>query len=101
MSEVFSMKLKQVWQNKQCRLAIETEHGCIDVAAESSRRGISAPLTMLEAIHAGEAGLAVLKQLTVNPQCFTDAPAAPSVYPPLPSISFPISSQNLWGFIAW
>ena len=73
------MKLKQVWQNKQCRLAIETEHGCIDVAAESSRRGISAPLTMLEAIHAGEAGLAVLKQLTVNPQCFTDAPAAPSV----------------------
>lgn len=73
------MKLKQVWQDNRCRLAIETAQGWIDVAAESARQGLTAPLTMLEAIHAGAEGLAVLKQLEENPQCFTDAPTAPAV----------------------
>ena len=36
------MKLKQVWQDGQCRLAVETGNGWVDVAAESSRRGITA-----------------------------------------------------------
>ena len=73
------MKLKQVWQNNCCRLAIESEQGWIDVAAESSCRRLNAPLTMLELIQAGAEGMEVLKQLTVNPQFFTDAPTAPAV----------------------
>ena len=73
------MKLKQVWQEGQCRLAIAAEQGWIDVAAESQRRGLTAPLTMLEAIQAGEEGMAVLKLLTEEPACFTDAPTAPAV----------------------
>ena len=73
------MKLKQVWQNSVCRLAVDTPEGWVDVAEESRRRGISAPITMLEAITSGEQGLAVLKQLCENAQCFTDAPAAPAV----------------------
>ena len=73
------MKLKQVWQDGQCRLAVESEQGWVDVAAESRRRGVTAPVTMLEAIKCGSNGLAVLTQLTENPQCFTDAPTAPAV----------------------
>ncbi len=73
------MKLKQVWQDSRCALAVESDAGWVDVAAESARRGITAPLTMLEAIRAGEEGIAVLKQLTQNPACFTDAPTAPAV----------------------
>lgn len=73
------MKLKQVWQEGQCRLAIAAEQGWIDVAAESQRRGLTAPLTMLEAIQAGEEGMAVLKLLTEEPACFTDTPTAPAV----------------------
>lgn len=73
------MKLKQVWQDMQCRLAVETPGGWVDVEAESRRHNISAPVTMLEVIAAGEEGLAVLKQLCEDPQCFTDAPTAPAV----------------------
>ena len=73
------MKLKQVWQNGECRLAMESERGWIDVAAESSLRGVKAPVTMLELIRSGADGMAVLKQLSENPQCFTDAPTAPAV----------------------
>lgn len=73
------MKLKQVWKDSRCSLAIETAKGWVDVAAESSRRGIKAPTTMLEAIVAGDEGLNVLKQLTEDPQCFTQAPTAPAV----------------------
>ena len=72
------MKLKQVWQNGECRLAMESEQGWIDVAAESSQRGVNAPVTMLELIRSGADGMAVLKQLSENPQCFTDAPTAPA-----------------------
>ena len=73
------MKLKQVWKDSRCSLAIETAKGWVDVAVESSRRGIKAPTTMLEAIMGGDEGLAVLKQLTEDPQCFTQAPTAPAV----------------------
>ena len=73
------MKLKQIWKQSQCRLAIETPQGWVDVTEESCRRGITAPATILEAIAAGEAGMAVLKQLAEAPQCFTDAPTAPAV----------------------
>ena len=73
------MKLKQVWQDSQCRLVIEAPGGWVDVAAESRRRGITAPITMLDAILAGDEGMAVLKQLAENPGCFTDAPTAPAV----------------------
>ena len=70
------MKLKQVWKDGHCALAVESEQGWVDVAAESARRGIHAPTTMLEAIREGTD---VLLQLTADPQCFTDAPTAPAV----------------------
>jgi len=73
------MKLRQVWQNGLCRLAIETEQGLVDVGAEAARRGVAAPLTMLEAIRAGEPGLHVLKSLTEGAVCFTTDPTAPAV----------------------
>lgn len=73
------MKLKQIWLDGKCGLAIETEQGWVDVAAESCRRGVTAPLTMMEAIRSGAAGLEALKQLSENPQCFTDALTAPAV----------------------
>lgn len=73
------MKLKQVWINGQCRLAMESGGGWVDVAAESARLGVCAPQTMLEAIQAGEEGKQQLLKLAENPQCFTDAPTAPAV----------------------
>lgn len=73
------MKLKQVLQNGQYVLAMEAENGWIDIAAESLRRGISAPLTMLEAIYAGPEGRKKLQQIAQNPKCYTDAPTAPAV----------------------
>ena len=73
------MKLKQVWKNSVCRLAVEMQDSWVDVEAESIRRGVVAPLTMLEAIAAGEKGMAVLKQLCEDPQCFTNAKTAPAV----------------------
>ena len=73
------MKLKQVWKNGQCCLAMEAAGGWVDVAAESARLGIQAPKTMLEAIQAGEEGRQQLQALAADPQCFTDAPTAPAV----------------------
>lgn len=73
------MKLKQVWQDSRCTLAVETEKGWVDVAAESNRRGIQAPVTMLELILAEETGLEVIRSLIQDAECFTDAPTAPSV----------------------
>jgi 2-keto-4-pentenoate hydratase/2-oxohepta-3-ene-1,7-dioic acid hydratase in catechol pathway len=73
------MKLKQVWKNGQCALAMETANGWVDVAEESARQGISAPGTMLEAILAGEEGKQQLNTLAENSRCFTDAPTAPAV----------------------
>lgn len=73
------VKLKQVLKNGVYTLAIETEAGLVDVGAEAARRGIQAPLTMLEAIHAGQDGLNVFRVLSVAPECFIDAQTAPAV----------------------
>ena len=73
------MKLKQVWKESGCRLAVETPKGWMDVEAESAYRGVTAPVTMLEAIRAGESGRTVLAQLASDPHCFTDGPTAPAV----------------------
>lgn len=73
------MKLKQVWKNGQCALALHTEAGWVDVAEESARLGLPAPKTMLEAIRAGEEGKQQLQALAEDPRCFTDAPTAPAV----------------------
>lgn len=60
-------------------LAVEATQGLVDVAAEAQRRGVCAPVTMLEAIRAGEDGLKVLEALAQNAQCFADGAAAPVV----------------------
>ena len=73
------MKLKQVWKNGKCCLAVGTESGWIDIAEESALRGMTAPVTMLDAILAGNEGMETLKQLSENAKCFTDAPTAPAV----------------------
>jgi len=73
------MKLKQIWKNGICQLAVENNQGWVDIAAEASRRGISAPSTMKEAILSGDKGLALLQQLVEDAQCFTQAPTAPAV----------------------
>ena len=73
------MKLKQVWQNGCCRLAVASENGWVDVAAESARRGIDAPITMLEAIRSGDEGRKILESLAEGAECFTTDPTAPAV----------------------
>lgn len=73
------MKLTQVNQNGKIVLGILTEAGIVDVPAEAARRGMQAPVTMLEVIRSGKEGLAVLEQLSENAECFTNAPAAPVV----------------------
>lgn len=73
------MKLKQLRKGEQIILGIETPQGIVDVCAEAARRGFSAPVTMLEAIRAGSAGLEALKALSRDAVCFTNAPAAPVV----------------------
>ena len=73
------MKLKQQYKDGNIVLVIETAEGNIDVAAEAKLRGITAPSTMLEAILAGEAGMALLKELSENAKCFADGAPAPAV----------------------
>lgn len=73
------MKLTQRYQDDEIVLGIETEQGIVDVRAEAACRGLSAPITMLEAIRAGEEGMAVLQQLAENPKCFLEGEAAPVV----------------------
>jgi len=73
------MKLRQFYRDGEIRLAVETEAGLIDVAAEAACRGISAPVTMLQLIEAGDEGMAVLKELAVNASCFAEGDAAPVV----------------------
>ena len=73
------MKLRQVWKDGSAALAIETEAGLVDVAAEAERREIAAPGTMLEAIEGGEQALEVLSALAQDAQCFTDGAPAPAV----------------------
>jgi len=73
------MKLRQIYIDGQIRLAIETDAGLIDVAAEAALRGVNAPVTMMDAICAGKAGLAVLEAFSRNAQCFTQGQPAPAV----------------------
>jgi len=73
------MKLKQLYQKGRIILAMETENGIMDVAAEAARRGMQAPATMLDAIRAGEEGMAVLRQLSQNARCFAEGESAPAV----------------------
>lgn len=73
------MKLKQLRQNGQVILGIETPNGIVDVPGEAERRGWKAPCTMMEAILAGKDGLDVLEKLSQDAVCFTDAPVAPVV----------------------
>lgn len=73
------MKLTQVRQNGRYVLGIVTEQGIVDVPAEAAHRGVQAPQTMLDAIHAGSEGIALLQQLAENARCFTTAPSAPVV----------------------
>lgn len=71
------MKLTQFVRDGEIRLAVITEAGMVDVAAEAAVRGIAAPVTMLQAIRSGEEGLTVLQQLADNAQCFAEGEAAP------------------------
>ena len=73
------MKLTQFIRDGEIRLAIVTEQGMVDVAAEAAVRGVAAPATMMEAICAGEEGMAVLNALAKDAQCFAEGEAAPVV----------------------
>ena len=70
------MKLKQLYQKGRIILAMETENGIVDVAAEAARRGLTAPTNMKEAI---DQGLTSLHPLLQDAQCYTTAPLAPVV----------------------
>ena len=73
------MKLTQFIRDEEICLAVITGQGMVDVAAEAAVRGVSAPATMLELIRSGEEGMAVLRQLAENPQCFAQGAPAPVV----------------------
>lgn len=73
------MKLRQIYRNGQIALAVETDAGFVDVAAEAARRGVKAPLTMMESIRAGTSGLETLEALTRDAVCFIQGQAAPAV----------------------
>jgi len=73
------MKLRQIRVDGGIGLAIETEKGLVDVAAEAARRGLAAPGTMLEAIEGGDQALELLAQLAQGAERFTDAPVAPAI----------------------
>lgn len=73
------MKVKQIWKDDHIILGIETEQGIVDVPAEAARRGVDAPGTMLGLIHGGEEGMALLRALAEDAQCFAEGKAAPVV----------------------
>lgn len=73
------MKLVQLRQGEFISLGIQLSFGIVDVAAEAARRKIQAPTTMLDVIHMGSDGLALLNSLSQDATCFTDAPLAPVV----------------------
>ena len=73
------MKLTQFVRDDAVRLAVITENGLVDVAAEAAVRGVSAPVTMLELIRSGEEGLAAIAELSEGAQCFAEGAAAPVV----------------------
>lgn len=71
------MKLKQIYQGEKSVLGIVLPEGVVDVPAEAARRGVWAPETMLELVRSGEQGLAVLRELSAEPQCFAEGKDAP------------------------
>lgn len=73
------MRLTQFWKDGAVHLGLMDERGVIDVAAEATRRNVTAPGTMLEMIRMGEDALSVMKQLMDGAVCYTDEPAAPVV----------------------
>lgn len=74
------MKLFQFFRNGAPSLGILTENGRIDVAEESKRQGIAAPLTMLDCIRGGRGALTALERLIPDAQKMEDEPVlAPSV----------------------
>lgn len=73
------MKLTQFVRDGEIRLAVITEKGMVDVAAEAACRAVAAPATMLELICSGKEGLAVISELTENATCFAEGDNAPVV----------------------
>lgn len=73
------MKLTQIICNQEILLAISTDQGFINVQEEASRRGISAPKTMLETIRNMPDSLAILKELSINPEKYITGTPAPVV----------------------
>ena len=71
------MKLTQFYKDGKACLGIVTEQGTVDVQLEAQRRGVLAPVTMLEAIVAED--LSVLKTLAENAQCYAQGEKAPVV----------------------
>jgi 2-keto-4-pentenoate hydratase/2-oxohepta-3-ene-1,7-dioic acid hydratase in catechol pathway len=73
------MKLRQIYIGNEIRLAVETENGMVDVAAEAARRGVCTPKTMLEVIRGEQTAIKALEALCVGAECFVDGNAAPAV----------------------
>lgn len=73
------MKLTQFYKGNEIILGIVTDQGIVDVPAEAERRGIAAPITMLEAIEGGEAARNLLSELAVGAECFAEGRNAPVV----------------------
>ena len=73
------MKLTQFYKGNEIILGIVTDQGIVDVPAEAERRGIAAPITMLEAIEGGEAARNLLSELSVGAECYAEGRNAPVV----------------------
>lgn len=73
------MKLTQVRKESGIALGIVTDAGIVDVSVEATKRDLTAPQTMLEAIQGGEVARRLLETLAQDATCFTDAPPAPVV----------------------
>ena len=73
------LRLTQFWKDGYPALGLLCDNGLIDVQAEAAVKGISAPVTMLDLIHAGAAGLDVLRELEMDVSYITDYSLAPVV----------------------
>lgn len=77
------MKLVQFWRNGAPALGISTEKGIVDVAAEATLRGFTAPADMRAAIQLGaEQVRSLLAPLEEGAVCYANAPLAPAVTDP-------------------
>ena len=64
------MKLVQFWRNGAPALGLQTQAGIVDAAAEATRRGMTVPADMEEAILLGAEGVEqLLEPLTRGPVC--------------------------------